>query len=303
MESGQRLRYLEAMGIESWLPRGPAAADGHQAAPAAEPAIQPLQPAPALAEVRRKLAASPAKEEVAVAPSQRAQQSTAVVDQEMPAWLSETPPPIDEYSPTLDYLEYSEDARADDSEKAVIARLDWHGLETRVAECQACGLHESRVNTVFGVGDHNADLMIIGEAPGAEEDRQGEPFVGRAGQLLNAMLHAIQLDRKQVFIANILKCRPPDNRDPRVDEALKCEPYLQRQVALVKPKVILAVGRVAAQNLLKSDEAVGRMRGREQHFNGIPVVVSYHPAYLLRSPQEKAKSWQDLQRAVRLLGA
>jgi DNA polymerase len=143
--------------------------------------------------------------------------------------------------------------------------------------------------------------MVIGEAPGAEEDRQGEPFVGRAGQLLNAMLLAIGLQRDQVFIANILKCRPPGNRDPRPEEALKCEPFLLRQVALVRPRVILAVGGIAAQNLLKSQEPVGKMRGRAFQFEGIPVVVSYHPAYLLRSPEQKAKSWQDLQRVAGML--
>ncbi len=220
---------------------------------------------------------------------------------DMPPWLDEAPPPMEEYSPAIDYAEYVDAAPEKSSKKDIIGGLDWHGLETMVAECQACTLHSTRSNTVFGVGEREADLMIIGEAPGAEEDRKGEPFVGRAGQLLNAMLHAIGLSRKQVFIANILKCRPPGNRDPRSDEVLKCEPYLMRQVALVKPRVILAAGRVAAQNLLKSTEAVGRMRGRDFNYNGIPVVVSYHPAYLLRSPEQKAKSWQDLQRAVRLL--
>ena len=156
---------------------------------------------------------------------------------------------------------------------------------------------------MFGVGDRNADLMIVGEAPGADEDRQGEPFVGRAGQLLNAMLLAIGLKREQVFIANILKCRPPNNRDPRPEEALRCEPYLKRQLALIKPKVILCVGRVAAQNLLKSDETVGRMRGRQFDLDGTPVLVTYHPAYLLRSPDQKGKAWQDLQAVVKLLRA
>ena len=183
------------------------------------------------------------------------------------------------------------------------ASLDWSALENRVSQCTACELHAGRQHTVFGVGDRSADLMVIGEAPGAEEDRQGEPFVGRAGQLLNAMLLAIGLHREQVYIANILKCRPPGNRDPRPEEALRCEPFLLRQVALVRPRVIFAAGGVAAQNLLKSQEAVGKMRGRAFQFEGIPVVVSYHPAYLLRSPDQKAKAWQDLQRLVGILKA
>ncbi len=184
-----------------------------------------------------------------------------------------------------------------------IATLDWDRLRARVKDCRACELHETRTQTVFGVGDQNADLMIIGEAPGADEDRQGEPFVGKAGQLLNAMLKAIGFSREQVFIANILKCRPPGNRDPHLEEALNCEPFLQRQIDLVRPKVILAVGRIAAQNLLKTDVAVGKLRGRTDTIGEakIPVVVTYHPAYLLRSPDQKAKAWQDLQRAYHLL--
>lgn len=181
--------------------------------------------------------------------------------------------------------------------------LDWPELISRVESCKACELHKTRTQTVFGVGNKNADLMIIGEAPGADEDRQGEPFVGKAGQLLNAMLKAIGFNREQVFIANILKCRPPGNRDPHADEALNCEPFLQRQIELVQPKVVMAVGRVAAHNLLKTDVSVGKLRGREDAISDakIPVVVTYHPAYLLRSPDQKAKAWQDLQRAYRLL--
>jgi DNA polymerase len=158
-------------------------------------------------------------------------------------------------------------------------------------------LHQTRTQTVFGVGDTDADLLIIGEAPGADEDRQGEPFVGRAGQLLNAMLLAIGLRRKQVYIANILKCRPPGNRDPQAEEALRCRPYLQRQLELLAPKAILALGRVSAQNLLQSNETIGRLRGRVHRFGsgGIPLVATYHPAYLLRAPEQKARSWQDLQ--------
>ncbi len=179
----------------------------------------------------------------------------------------------------------------------------WEALEAAVAGCQACELHRSRTHTVFGVGDRNARLMIIGEAPGAEEDRQGEPFVGRAGQLLNAMLRAIGLERGQVFIANILKCRPPGNRNPAPDEVAACAHFLRQQVALVRPQVILAVGGVAAHNLLQTDDSVGRLRQRVHAYgeNRIPLLVTYHPAYLLRRPEEKAKAWQDLQQLHGLL--
>lgn len=204
------------------------------------------------------------------------------------AWCQEKAPAAEEAdSPRLDN----------------VAGLDWAALRERVAACKACDLHRSRTQTVFGVGDQNADILIIGEAPGADEDRQGEPFVGRAGKLLNAMLKAIGLDREQVFIANILKCRPPGNRDPRPEEVLRCKPFLLRQVELVAPRVILAVGRIAAQNLLQSTDPVGRLRGRVHGFgeSAIPLVVTYHPAYLLRSPEQKAKAWQDLQQVTKLL--
>ena len=177
---------------------------------------------------------------------------------------------------------------------------DWEELRTCVAECTRCELSQSRTNTVFGVGNPQADWMIIGEAPGAEEDRQGEPFVGRAGKLLDQMLFAIGQGRDQVFIANILKCRPPNNRDPKPDEAAACREYLEAQISMIQPKIILAVGKIAAQNLLGTDDPVGRMRGRTHDLNGIPLVVTYHPAYLLRSPSQKSKSWQDLCLAQRL---
>ncbi len=185
-----------------------------------------------------------------------------------------------------------------------VSTLDWDALRQRVAACTACPLHETRTHTVFGVGDPEADLMVIGEAPGADEDRQGEPFVGRAGQLLNEMLRAIGLRREQVFIANILKCRPPGNRDPRPEEVARCMPYLRRQIELIRPRLLLSVGRISAQNLLQTDTPVGRLRGRVHRFGetGIPLVVTYHPAYLLRSPEQKAKAWDDLQLVLRTLG-
>ena len=171
-----------------------------------------------------------------------------------------------------------------------------------MAACTGCDLHETRTRTVFGTGNRQADWMIIGEAPGADEDRQGEPFVGRAGQLLTEMLRAAGYQRQDVYITNILKCRPPQNRDPRPGEVASCHAYLQRQVALVRPSLILAVGRIAAHNLLETDTPVGRLRGRVHHFGEgrIPLIVTYHPAYLLRSPLEKRKAWEDLRLALQV---
>lgn len=180
---------------------------------------------------------------------------------------------------------------------------DWPELEAQVAGCTRCALHETRTRTVFGTGNRAADWLIIGEAPGADEDRQGEPFVGRAGQLLTEMLRAVGLQRREVYITNILKCRPPRNRDPQPEEVACCHGYLQRQIDLIGPRLILAVGRIAAQNLLQSGTPIGRLRGRVHRYGSarIPLVVTYHPAYLLRSPLEKRKSWEDLQLARRVL--
>ena len=200
-----------------------------------------------------------------------------------------------------------------------VADMDWPQLEATVAACRACGLCAGRTQTVFGVGSRTADWMVIGEAPGENEDRQGQPFVGQAGKLLDNMLAAIGLSRqveeiidsgaaradpasasglkdsKQgVYIANVLKCRPPGNRNPQPDEITQCEPYLRRQVALVQPKIILAMGRFAVQSLLQTTEPIGKLRGRVHHYEGVPVIVTYHPAYLLRALPEKAKAWQDL---------
>jgi DNA polymerase len=178
----------------------------------------------------------------------------------------------------------------------------WDAVAAEVAGCTRCELHQCRTNTVFGVGDRAADWLVVGEAPGAEEDRQGEPFVGRAGQLLNAMLQGIGLSRDEVYIANVLKCRPPNNRDPAASEVAQCLPYLERQIALLKPRIMLAVGRIAAQNLLATDTPIGKLRGRVHAFGvqKIPLVVTYHPAYLLRSPTEKRKAWEDLKFARRV---
>ena len=171
----------------------------------------------------------------------------------------------------------------------------WESLADAVAHCTACKLHQTRTQGVLGVGDRNADWLIIGEAPGAEEDAQGEPFVGQAGKLLDAMLAAINLQRgNNVYIANVLKSRPPGNRNPEPEEVAACWPYLQAQIELIQPKLILALGRFAAQSLLGTDEAISRLRGRVHQFQNVPLVVTYHPAYLLRNLPDKARAWEDL---------
>ena len=186
-----------------------------------------------------------------------------------------------------------------------VGGLDWAALEARVSGCTLCALHAGRTRTVFGVGNRRADLLVVGEAPGAEEDRRGEPFVGRAGKLLDAMLAALRYDRSQVYIANVVKCRPPENRDPQADEAASCAPYLDRQVELLQPRVILAVGRIAAQRLLTEDAPVGRLRGKVHRYGtaGIPLIVTWHPAYLLRRPGAKAEAWRDLVLAAGFLAS
>ncbi len=173
--------------------------------------------------------------------------------------------------------------------------LTWLQLKQAVPACTACALHKSRTQTVFGVGDENADWMLIGEAPGAEEDRLGEPFVGQAGKLLDNMLAAIGLRRgENVYIANVLKCRPPGNRNPEPEEVASCSPHLRRQIELIRPKLILAMGRFAAQTLLNTDASIASLRGRVHRYGEVPLIVTYHPAYLLRNLPDKAKAWADL---------
>lgn len=265
----RRKAYLEAMGIDLWTER--VSAGG--AVPVSE---NPLSSEP----VGQPGGAPPAPEH-AVPPAFEA----------IPAEAYEEPPPLD-----------AEEAE-DDLPLSTFSSLDWPELAHRVANCRHCDLCDSRSNTVFGVGDRKASLMVIGEAPGADEDRQGEPFVGRAGKLLTAMLQAIGFAREQVYIANILKCRPPGNRDPHVEEVAACQPYLNRQIELIQPTLILAVGGVSAKNLLHTDDPVGRLRGKlHQHAaTGTPLMVTYHPAYLLRRPEEKAKAWLDLQKVWQCL--
>ena len=187
--------------------------------------------------------------------------------------------------------------------RADVATLDWPALQAAVAGCRACELCDGRTQTVFGIGHRQAHWMVVGEAPGEEEDEQGEPFVGASGQLLDRMLAALQLTRstdgdappeQRVYIANTLKCRPPRNRNPSPQEMLQCEPFLQRQIELLRPRMILAMGRFAVQALLRSEEPIGKLRGRVHRYQGVPLVVTYHPAYLLRHLPEKARAWDDL---------
>ncbi len=277
MDDTLRRQYLAAMGIQGWLSRRYEEPAGGAAPPEAPPAQDaPDAVTPPIAVAKRRNGAEP---------------GVGLPDERRP------PPGVVPERPT-DAVEYPSLRGPEQT-----AGLDWHALRQRVSSCTACGLWETRTQAVFGVGDEDADLLIIGEAPGADEDRQGEPFVGRAGQLLNAMLQAIGLRREQVYIANILKCRPPGNRDPRPEEALRCESFLMRQIELIKPRVILSVGRISAQHLLKTDMPVGRLRGRihEVGDSRLPLVVTYHPAYLLRSPEQKAKAWQDLLLALAAL--
>mgnify|MGYP002064684433 CR=1 FL=1 len=213
-------------------------------------------------------------------------------------WVArDTPAVLDEAAPMVSSMAPPGAGVA--LEENPVATLDWAALQQRVENCTRCPLHETRTRTVFGTGNRNADWLIIGEAPGRDEDREGEPFVGRAGKLLTEMLYAAGYQREDVYIANILKCRPPNNRDPSPEEVACCHAYLERQIDLIQPALILAVGRIAAHNLLHSDLQVGRLRGRVHRYGQrqIPLIVTYHPAYLLRSPLEKRKVWDDLQLA------
>ncbi|CAE6742829.1 uracil-DNA glycosylase [Paraburkholderia sp. SEWSISQ10-3 4] len=229
----------------------------------------------------------------------------APVETRQPPQQSRTPePPPFDAPPDDDFAWFDDqpshahapvEARRDAPEPSSIQTLDWDALSQQVAACERCRLCEKRTNTVFGVGDRNADWMLIGEAPGENEDRLGEPFVGQAGKLLDNMLRSLTLARdSNVYIANVIKCRPPGNRNPEPDEVARCEPYLQRQVTLVKPKVIVALGRFAAQSLLRTEASISSLRGRVHEYEGVPVIVTYHPAYLLRSLPDKAKAWADL---------
>ena len=255
MDSARRKQYLDALGVESWLPR-------------TETPAQPLQ------------VAAPVKSPAVVAAAPVTPQNSAMPEKFL------NPPAARRTVPT-----------------------DWEGLKPAVAGCMECKLCKTRTNTVFGVGLQTSPLMVVGEGPGADEDAQGEPFVGRAGKLLDEMLKAIGRSRREqaperaVYIANVVKCRPPGNRDPEADEVDACRPYLDQQIRLVKPKLIVALGRIAAQRLLSTDAPLSKLRGPLYEYGSehTPLLITYHPAYLLRSPGEKAKSWADLKRVHQLL--
>ena len=220
-------------------------------------------------------------------------------EDEAPPYLAQVPPPV-RHQPAVERGTAKQGVAApaaavDPARVEHIARMEWPDLKSTVAGCTACMLCEGRKNTVFGVGDEKADWMIIGEAPGAEEDARGEPFVGQAGRLLDSMLAALEMKREvNVYIANVLKCRPPGNRNPEPLEVAQCSPHLLRQVALISPKLIILMGRFAAQTLLHTDASIASMRGRLHQYQGTPAIVTYHPAYLLRNLPDKAKAWQDL---------
>jgi uracil-DNA glycosylase len=260
---------------------------------AASAPVAVVAPEVPVAEAQPKRPAAP-PQQAAIEPPEPAPQP---VEARAPTAPSDEPPPLSEDDfAWFDAVSVPAEAMVTPAApRDDVATLDWDALAERVAACTRCRLCEKRTNTVFGVGDREADWMLIGEAPGENEDRQGEPFVGQAGKLLDNMLRALSLARgENVFIANVLKCRPPGNRNPEPDEVARCEPYLKRQVALVKPKIIVALGRFAAQSLLKSEGSIASMRGRVHEYEGVPVIVTYHPAYLLRSLQDKSKAWADL---------
>jgi len=219
------------------------------------------------------------------------------------------PPPVRPVAPAVAGAELPAQAPpgGESTRPQGIEQMDWERLRVAVAGCQACALCRGRTHTVFGAGEVSADWMVVGEAPGENEDRQGEPFVGVAGQLLDQMLQAVGRSRQGqgaqgAYIANVLKCRPPANRNPQPQEIAQCEPYLVRQVALLQPRLILAMGRFAVQTLLGSSEPIGRLRGRVHRYQGVPVIVTYHPAYLLRNPIDKRKAWADLCLAMDTAG-
>ncbi len=202
---------------------------------------------------------------------------------------------LESQSTEIENLILPPDLVIDSQRSQEVQQMNWDQLKLTVSQCTACPLCQTRTQTVFGVGDKNADWLFVGEGPGAREDATGEPFVGQAGKLLDQMLAAISLKRgHQVYITNIVKCRPPNNRNPSLNEARQCEPYLTRQIKLIKPKLIVALGKVAAQNLLGCEDSISSLRGKVHDYSGIPLIVTYHPAYLLRSLPEKAKAWKDL---------
>jgi DNA polymerase len=297
-------RMLAAMGVRLWSPAPSASAVATAAAPDATAVAERVEApvhSPAVADPRATLPAPAPPPTRPPAPPPARPPAPALVHVRAPTTIAA--------AAAAAQASLSDPVLAERA--AHIATLAWGPLHEAVAACTACGLCETRRQTVFGSGHAQADWMIVGEAPGEQEDQQGEPFVGPAGQLLDQMLRAVGQSRRaatgegveddqagdparRVFIANTLKCRPPRNRNPQPDEMARCEPFLKRQVALVRPRLILLMGRFAVKQLLGSDDAIGKLRGRVHRYEGIPVVVTYHPAYLLRNMPDKAKAWEDL---------
>lgn len=295
VDANQRKRYLDAMGVDVWVRRRGGALEGVW-----------VDPAPGVAGSEGVGA-----DEAGAAPAAAA----FAVAAETPVAAASLPevPPVSAPERAVNLHVSAREAALAPAAVALqaspgIARAPeqlsgdeaarWEALRTEVLSCTKCSLHKTRTQGVVGVGPHRTDWMVIGEAPGAEEDRRGEPFVGRAGHLLDAMLQAIGLNRgTNVYIANVLKSRPPNNRDPKPEEVAACLPYLMRQIALLQPRLMLAVGRIAAQNLLATDLSLARLRGKVHHFGELntPLIVTYHPAYLLRTPSDKRKAWEDLK--------
>lgn len=239
----------------------------------------------------------PAPAEAEVPPEEPAVEAVAVVE------AVAEPQPVETVVAAPEVSAKAETVPGNEREQLITA-LDWPELKTMVRDCTACKLRAGCTQTVFGVGDEKAKWLFVGEGPGADEDAQGEPFVGQAGRLLDNMLLALGLKRGDgVYIANVVKCRPPGNRTPEPDEIATCFPYLQRQIQLIRPGVIVALGKTAATALLGRDATLGSLRGTVHDYQGAPLVVTYHPAYLLRSPLEKAKAWEDLCRARQIIGA
>ena len=277
MDASKRRKYLRAMGVDVWVSR-----NGEPAEPATAARVQ----------VPVAVQGSEAPE----APEAGSAAAQPGVRESRPARLPTTPEPAPGISTTTVKVQTPTPAHA--------VPGDWGGLRAMVQDCMRCKLCTTRTRTVFGVGPESAPLMVVGEGPGADEDAQGEPFVGRAGKLLDEMLTSIGRSRRDnVFIANVVKCRPPGNRDPESDEVEACRPYLDQQIRLIRPRLIVGLGRIAAQRLLATDQPLSKLRGPLHRYgaDGIPLFITYHPAYLLRSPREKAKSWDDLKKVWRFL--
>ncbi|MGV6859833.1 MAG: uracil-DNA glycosylase [bacterium] len=294
--------YLDAMGITRWVRR--VIPETQEVQQALVSPVSQVSEAVEVANVTDQSAASVSPASTSTSPPPSATpSSSAIASPSLPPTPS---PDKKESKPAIDTPYQKTTAEVPLAPGGLpLSEMGWRGLQSAVSQCTACSLAQGRTQTVFGTGNERADWLVIGEAPGQQEDLQGLPFVGRAGLLLNNMLMAMGLEREAVYIANVVKCRPPQNRDPRPDEIDACKGYLARQVQLLKPRLVLVVGRVAAQHLLETQAPVGKLRGQVHRYPGtdIPLIVTYHPAYLLRKPSEKYKSWEDLQLAMSAFNA